>query len=168
MEASEIREYLHNIDGLRQEIADTNADIEQYKAMTIDTFMINDIASPYPGYVEPDGSQHNKYNSHSRVESIAISRISGIEHLENRCFKLRIILSAINTIMPYLYGRNKTIMDLRYKSHMKWEAIAETLNYSTVHVKRIDRKIVRQIIRRYYIQFKHPEGVPKRKKKSTR
>jgi hypothetical protein len=65
MTRARIRYYLHNLDGLRQEIADINGDLEQYRAMSSDSFLVNQDSDALPDTPDPDGSQHQKHNKQS-------------------------------------------------------------------------------------------------------
>jgi len=58
MTRARVRYYLHNLDGLRQEIADINGDLEQYRAMSSDSFLVDQDADVLPEAPGTDGSQH--------------------------------------------------------------------------------------------------------------
>lgn len=158
MKRGTMRYYLHNLDGLRQEIADINADLEQYKAMSSESFKVNEDPDIIPNKPDSDGSQHQKHNSHSNVEQLAVNRADFISRLEQELFDKKTMLSAINCVLYYLnsYDRqvDKQIIQLRYTEHLPWAVIARKLNYDRDTLWHRDCRIIDEIISNYNARLK--------------
>lgn len=161
-----VRHYLHNLDGLKQEIADINADLEQYRAMSSDSFYVNQDADPYndapdPSIIAPKGkikafsnTQVNynpgHYSDHSNVEQLAVNRADFIARLEQELFDKKTILAAINCVLYYLDGYDrqidKQIIQLRYREHLPWSIIGYKLSFDKDYLRQRDQKIIDEII----------------------
>jgi hypothetical protein len=155
---SKVRYYLHNLEGLKQDIADINGDLEQYRAMSSESFQVRQDADVLPDAPDNDGSQHSKYSSHSNVEQLAVNRLEFIEKLEKELFDKKIILSAICCVLYYLnsYDRqtDKQIIQLRYTEHLPWAVVGRKLNYDRDYVRQRDQKIVDEIISNHNVRLK--------------
>lgn len=153
MTRARVRYYLHNLDGLKQEIADINADLEQYRAMSSDSFLVDQDADPLPDKPDPDGSQHQKYTKHSNVETLAVCRLDMIAKLEQELFDKKTILAAINCVLYYLGGYDrqvdKQIIQLRYMEHLPWRQICHKMGQSRDNLLHKDQKIMDEIISNY-------------------
>jgi hypothetical protein len=153
MTRARIRYYLHNLDGLRQEIADINGDLEQYRAMSSDSFLVDQDADVLPDAPDPDGSQHQKYTKHSNVEQLAVCRLDMIAKLEQELYTKKTILAAINCVLYYLgrYDRqaDKQIIQLRYAEHLPWGVISKKMSYEQITLWHKDSQIVDEIISNY-------------------
>jgi len=153
MTRARVRYYLHNLDGLRQEIADINADLEQYRAMSSDSFLVNQDSDVLPDTPDPDGSQHQKHNKHSNVEQLAVVRLDMIAKLEQELYTKKTILAAINCVLYYLCGCDRQvdrqIIQLRYTEHMPWAAISKKTAYEIQTLKNKDCRIIDEIISNY-------------------
>jgi hypothetical protein len=158
MTRARVRYYLHNLDGLKQEISDINADLEQYRAMSSDSFLVDQDADPLPDKPDPDGSQHQKYTKHSGAETLAVCRLDMIAKLEQELFDKKTILAAINCVLYYLGGYDrqvdKQIIQLRYTEHLPWWNVKKCMErskmvYDVDYIKQRDRRIVDEIICNY-------------------
>jgi uncharacterized protein (UPF0335 family) len=174
MTRAKVRYYLHNLDGLRQEIADINADLEQYRAMSSDSFLVNQDSDPYkdapdPSIILPKGkikpfsnTQVNfspgHFSDSSPTESLAIHRADFISKLEQELFDKKTVLAAINCVLYYLEGYDrqvdKQIIQLRYKEHMPWSQISKKISYETTTLKHKDCRIMDEIISNYRVRIK--------------
>jgi len=143
LKPNEIRYWLHNLDGLKAEIEETEDSLKEYRQMEIDAFIIP----------VPSDMPHSR-NVSSQVEQIAIPRLTQIENMENRLFYLRTMLASINTVVnAYPKDSNEyKMLYLRYLSgkNNRWTDIADTLNYSERHIKRLDNLIVGKILSIFY------------------
>jgi hypothetical protein len=176
MKPSEVRYYLHNLDGLKQEIADINADLEQYRAMSTDHFRVNMDPDPYRD--KPKGTQYfppepgepfsntmvrptgGHFNSNSQVESLAVNRVSYIERLETELFRKKNMLLSIKCVIYYLEPIDKRIIELRYTKHMKWYKVAREVNLDEDYAKERDGKVVGNIIKNYNVRIKKTHEIP--------
>ncbi|MFA5307329.1 MAG: hypothetical protein WC365_07820 [Candidatus Babeliales bacterium] len=154
-----VRYYLHNLDGLQQEISDINADLEQYRAMVSDSFYVCQDADPIPDHPDPDGSKHSKHRNHSNVEQLAVSRADFITRLEQELFDKKTILAAINCVLYYLNGYDrqvdKQIIQLRYREHLPWGVICRKMgDYNRDSLLHKDQKIMDEIISNYNVRIK--------------
>jgi hypothetical protein len=180
MTRERVRYYLHNLDGLRQEIADINADLEQYRAMSSESFFVNSDPDPYKdcpetsvilpkGKVRPCTNTTANYNpghysDKSQVENLAIDRADFISGLEQDLFNKKTILSAINCVLYYLDGYDrqidkqidKQIIQLRYVQHLPWKIISHKIPYiDRSNILLHDKKIVDEIVSNYYARIGH-------------
>jgi hypothetical protein len=158
MTRARVRYYLHNLDGLKQEIADINADLEQYRAMSSDSFLVDQDADVLPDKPDPDSSQHQKYTKHSSTEQLAVVRLDRIQGMESELFDKKTILAAINCVLYYLNGYDrqvdKQIIQLRYVEHLPWWNVKKCMErskmvYDVDYIKQRDRRIVDEIISNY-------------------
>jgi hypothetical protein len=182
MTRSTARYYLHNLDGLKQDIADINADLEQYRAMTTPVFytdgakesQVDKDQDPYkdapdPSIILPKGhikaysnTQVNftpgHYSDNSPVESLAIHRADFIIRLEQELFDKKSILAAINCVLYYLDGYDrqldKQIIQLRYREHLPWSIVARKINYARETTLDRDKRIIDEIISNYNARTK--------------
>jgi hypothetical protein len=170
-----VRYYLHNLDGLRQEIADINADLEQYRAMSIESFQVNEDSDPYkdnpdPTIIFPKGKiktfsntavnfSPGHYSDNSSTESLAIHRADFIAYLEKQLFDKKIMLAAINCVLYYLDNIDKKIIYYRYgngsqdNEHMPWWKAAKEICYDKDTLRHKDQQICDGIIRNYNIRI---------------
>jgi len=154
MSPKEIRYYLHNLDGLKQEIADIEADLGQYRAMSTDNFRVNSDPDPYKDKPEPDESQHSKHSDHSSVESLVVSRVTFIERLEKELFTKKTVMSAIKCVMFYMSPTEQRLIYLRYTKHFGWVKTGREMSYTDINCKKIDWKIVNDILNTYHKRLK--------------
>jgi hypothetical protein len=174
MTRASVRFNLHNLEGLKQEIADINADLEQYRAMSSESFYVNQDSDPYkdapdPSIILPKGkikafsnTQVNfspgHYSDTSPTESLAIHRADFIAKLEQELFDKKTVLAAINCVLYYLnsYDRqaDKQIIQLRYTEHLPWAVVGRKLNYDRDYVRQRDQKIVDEIISNHNVRLK--------------
>lgn len=176
MTREQVRYYLHNLEGLKQEIADINADLEQYRAMSSESFFVNNDPDPYkdcpdPSIIKSKGKVRpftNKvanynpghYSDHSSVEMLAVNRADFITKLEQELFDKKTVISAINCVLYYLnsYDRqiDKQIMQLRYAEHLPWKNVAHKIPYiDRSNILLHDKKIVDEIISNYNARIGH-------------
>jgi Mg2+ and Co2+ transporter CorA len=128
------------LDGLKAEIQETEDSLKEYRMMEIDAFIIP----------VPSDMPHGKGTVLSQVETVAIPRLTQIEHMENRLFYLRTMLASINTVIN-AYAKDSVeykIIHLRYLSDKSntWADIIGCLQYSERHIKRMDGLIVGKIL----------------------
>jgi uncharacterized protein (UPF0335 family) len=174
MTRAKARYYLHNLDGLKQEIADINADLEQYRAMSSESFLVNTDPDPYRD--APDATQYfppepvdafsnsvvqpkgGHYNDHSHVETLAVHRADFIAKLEQELFEKKTVLAAINCVLYYLNGYDrqvdKQIIQLRYMEHLPWAVVAKKLYADKDNLRHREQKIIDEIISNYNARLK--------------
>ncbi len=158
MTRARVRYYLHNLDGLQQEISDINADLGDYRAMVSDSFYVCQDAAPLPDHPDPDGSKHNKHRNHSNVEQLAVNRADFISRLEQELFDKKTALAAINCVLYYLGGYDRQIdreiIQLRYKEHLPWAVVAKKLYADKDNLRHREQKVVDEIISNYNVRLK--------------
>jgi uncharacterized protein (UPF0335 family) len=162
-----VRYYLHNLDGLQQEISDINADLGDYRAMVTDEFIVSRVdidADPYRSggnykQLWPEargGGTH--YNNSSHTEQLAVNRADFITKLEQELFDKKTALAAINCVLYYLNGYDKQvdkqIIQLRYKEHKTWYQVHKKTAYEITTLKHKDCQIVDEIISNYNARLK--------------
>jgi len=166
--AKTVRYYLRNIDGLRQEISDLQADMAEYKAMYVENINVMFDPDPYqhthmpiPAWPEKEEeaglsntvmnmkSSKSRFCNYSHVENLVVRRVSFIERLEKELFIKKNLLAAINCILHYLTPQEKEMLELRYQKNWPWQRIADKVHYSVVHLKKKDTKIISSIIENY-------------------
>ncbi len=142
MKAKEVRYYLHNLDGLKEDIRNIQESIELYRNMDIE-YTITPILSHLPIHHEND----------SKVERCVIKRVEYIEQLQRDLMYKHMILDAITSVLNYVHTTSTeyTVMYLRYfdkqkgRSDNSFKDIAQKLNYTESRVEKIDRKIINNI-----------------------
>jgi len=157
-----VRYYLHNLDGLQQEISDINADLGDYRAMVTDEFIVSRVdidADPYRSggnYKQlwpEDRGGGTHYNNSSHTEQLAVNRADFITKLEQELYTKKTILAAINCVLYYLgsYDRqaDKQIIQLRYAEHLPWGVISKKMSYEQITLWHKDSQIVDEIISNY-------------------
>lgn len=177
-----VRYYLHNLDGLKQDIADINADLEQYRAMQTPVFYAegdkisqsDKDTDPYkdapdPSIILPKGKiksfsntqvdfSPGHYSDASPVESLAINRADFITRMEQELFDKKTILAAINCVLYYLGGYDrqvdKQIIQLRYAEHLPWHVVAKKLYSDKDNLRHREQKIVDEVINNYNARLK--------------
>jgi RinA family phage transcriptional activator len=160
MKESEVRYYLHNVDELKLEISDIEADLGQYNAMITDEFILYSTVEaklqqekdkdPYPDRpFSPEGKSQIT-NVFSRTEEIVVKRVDFIKMMEQKIARLKLILMAINNTLYYINDTDKKIIEYRYKQHLKWDAVSKAIPCSEEYARRRDKAIVRQIIAYYF------------------
>lgn len=158
MTRGKVRYYLHNLDGLKQEIADINADLEQYRAMSSDSLLVDADPDPYPSGHDLNEYSGGVHNQSSHAERVAVKRADFIARLEQELFDKKTMLSAINCVLYYLnsYDRqvDKQIIQLRYTEHLPWAVIARKLNYDRDTLWHRDCRIIDEIISNYNARLK--------------
>ncbi len=175
MTRNTVRYYLHNLDGLKQEIADINADLEQYRAMSSEGFYVNNDPDPYkdcpdPSIIAPKGKvkpftnrvvnfNPGHYSDHSSVEALAVVRADFIRRLEQELFDKKSIMAAINCVLYYLEGYDrqidKQIIQLRYKEHLPWKVVSHKMPYiDRSNILLHDKKMVDEIISNYNVRIR--------------
>jgi hypothetical protein len=162
MTRARVRYYLHNLDGLRQEIADINGDLEQYRAMSSDSFLVDQDADVLPDAPGTDGSQHQNYDKHSSAEQLAIVRLDRIQIMESELFQKKTILAAINCVLYYLNGYDrqvdKQIIQLRYVEHLQWRQVQAKMPHDMYYdidtLRHRDQRITDEIISSYNARLK--------------
>lgn len=181
MTRNDVRYYLHNMDGLKQEIADINADLEQYRAMQTPVFYADgekisqsdkDVDpykdTPDPSIILPKGKvkpygntvvnfNPGHYSDHSNVETLAINRADFITQLEQELFDKKTVMAAIKCVLYYLDGYDrqidKKLIQLRYTEHLGWSVLAKRLVYDKDYLRQRDQKIVDEIISNYNVRM---------------
>jgi hypothetical protein len=174
MTREQVRYYLHNLDGLKQEIADINADLEQYRAMSSESFFVNQDPDPYkeapdPSIISPKGKVRDfsntvanynpgHHNNHSNVESLAVNRADFIGRLEQELFHKKTVIAAINCVLYYLDGyerqTDKQIIQLRYIQHLPWKIVSHKIGYmDRSNILLHDKKIIDEIISSYRVRI---------------
>jgi len=169
LNAKTIRYYLRNIDGLRQEISDLQADIAEYKAMYVENINVMFDPDPYPRArvplpVKPDqgedglsgstvSSRKTRHSDYSHVENLVVRRVSFIEKLERELFIKKNLLAAINCVTYYMTPQEKQMFELRYKKHLPWYTIAEKMNYAESYLKERDGWLVKEILSNFKIRI---------------
>jgi hypothetical protein len=180
MTRNRIRYYLHNLDGLKQEISDITADLEQYRAMSSESFLVDNDSDPYPDssdvipFYAPEETEPfsntvpnttgKHYSKHSNVEALAVKRADVIGKMEQELFEKKTILAAINCVLYYLNGYDRAtdrqIILLRYgdgkkeNPHESWNVLERKLIQGKDNLKHRDRKIVEEIISNYNARIK--------------
>jgi uncharacterized protein (UPF0335 family) len=158
MTRARVRYYLHNLEGLRQEIADINADLEQYRAMSSDSFLVDQDVDVLPDAPGTDGSQHQIHTEHSNVETLAVVRLNRIWTMESELFQKKTILAAINCVLYYLNGYDRQvdrqIIQLRYVEHLAWCIVAKKLYADKDNLRHRDQKIIDEIVSSYNARLK--------------
>lgn len=151
MKTNEIRYWLHNFEGLKDEIIEIEECLRQYRVMEIETFIVPVL----------DDMPKGKGKTSSPVENAAISRLTQIERMENRLFYLRTILAAINLVIKaYTDDSNEwRILKMRYfdSKKMQWMEIADELGYSEQNVKKIDGILTNKIMSLFFRKIKVDE-----------
>lgn len=165
---------MHNIDGLKQEISDINADIEQYRAMSTDSFYVNQDNDPYkdapdPSIILPKGKvkpfsnttvnfNPGHYSDSSQTESLAVHRADFITRLEQELFDKKNILAAINCVLYYLNGYDKKadreIIYYRYSEHLPWPVVAKKMYADKDNLRHREQHIIDDIITNYNVRLK--------------
>jgi DNA-directed RNA polymerase specialized sigma subunit len=148
MTAAAIRYYLHNMDDLRRDIADLQADLEQYKAMLPECWKVNDDQSPYkPHDVKWANIQTVVQTEHT--EKLAIRRAEYSLTLEKTLKRLQDILASIEWVIRHFTASEREVYRMRYVEKKERSYIAEKIGIWGESVSRIDKRIVRDIQRHY-------------------
>ena len=145
MKAKEVRYYLHNLDGLKEDIRNIQESIELYRNMDIE-YTITPILSHLPIHHEND----------SKVERCVIKRVEYIEQLQRDLMYKHIILDAITSVLNYIHTTSTeyTVIYLRYfdkrkgRSDNSFQYIAQKLNYTKRRIQSIDEKIISSICKK--------------------
>lgn len=164
MTTQRIREYLYDLDGLRQEIADLRADISQYDAMIPEPVGQPDMTfymtkPPSKAFsntlIRPMGSPRTPGNV---VERLVLLKISYIEKMYEQLKKLQNIQDSIQCIHTYLNktdmeNKNKLTLDVwnyKYFHCLNDSQIAYKTGLTEFDIGNIDkRKIVFPILENY-------------------
>jgi DNA-directed RNA polymerase specialized sigma subunit len=151
--------------GLKEEIADIGAELEQYRDMQTMEFDYNQVdfdPDPYKDKGDMIPSSGSHYNDRSQVDSLVIHRVTFIERQEKRLFKLMTINSTINGILRYLKPLEKDIIQLRYMEGYSWNQVAKRAHFDYDYVREIDSRIIKSMINRYAetVLMKKPTNHP--------
>jgi len=139
MTAAAIRFYLHNLDDLRRDIADLDADIQQYKAMLDDEYKPSGMA----------GIKVQLTTETSHVEKIAVKRADYACTLEKTLKRLQDILKSIEWVIRHFTASEREVYRMKYVEKKERPYIAEKIGIWGESVSRIDKRIVRDIQRHY-------------------
>lgn len=156
----QVRDYLKDLDGLRQEISDLSADIAQYDAMIPEPDSRKEPIQylnkpPNKTYsntlIRPMGSPRAKSNV---VEMIVIKKLSSIEPFRRKHRQLCNIYMAIQFVYNYLDDWQKDLWEYKYIDGLTNEKTAEMLHVTIDVVDNTDRrKIIGAIIENYRIRI---------------
>jgi hypothetical protein len=141
---------------LQHDIADTYADICQYAAMlpTDEWKAVDDDPDPYPFRPDTISSGGRGNTSSSRVESLALKRISGIAHMKRWHKKMVDVQAAIDFVLEYANDRERNLLQWKYldKITVSMLTIADRLDTTLRQVLYIDEVLVDEIIKNYNIR----------------
>ena len=143
MTTNEIRFYLHNYDKLKSEIQALSESLKEYRLMDgVKPKIITDMPICHTG--------------ESIVESLIVKRLDYVSGLEAEIDSKMRVLNAINAVYFYLKEPIRTIIEMRYfllrnpddvrRQKYNWQEIAEEVHYSEQSCRRIDQKVVTQIL----------------------
>ena len=152
---------MHNINELVAEIADLNADVEQYKAMLPEHEQVKRDKDPYK-QVGGHGMKVQLTTTMSYPESLAINRADYITRREAELQAKRLILAAIQWVLQYLTTQERTIHMLRHVKSQSWRRVESNIRYNERHVRRIEQKVVDDIIFRAQRKIAEKKGKKKR------
>jgi len=133
---AQIRYYLHNLDDLRMDIADLDADIAQYKAML-----------PEDEY-KPSGMAGVKVQltqQTSHVEKVALKRVEYCCTLEKTLKRMKDILESIEWVIRHFKDSEREVYRMKYVEKRKMRNISVRVGFSERKAKYIDTRIVRDI-----------------------
>ena len=133
---AQIRYYLHNLDDLRMDIADLDADIAQYKAML-----------PEDEY-KPSGMAGVKVQltqQTSHVEKVALKRVEYCCTLEKTLKRMKDILESIEWVRRHFKDSEREVYRMKYVEKRKMRNISVRVGFSERKAKYIDTRIVRDI-----------------------
>ena len=136
---AQIRFYLHNIDDLRIDIADMDADIAQYKAMLDDEYKPSGVA----------GIKIQLTTQSSYVEKIAVRRAEYACTLEKTLQRMKDILESIEWVIRHFTVSEREVYRMKYVEKRKMWNVAVRVGFSERKAEYIDTGIIRDIQRHY-------------------
>ncbi len=137
----EVRYWLYNLEGLKEEISIDEEELRRLQELDIPEYTTTSL----------DGMPRSRGNTSRPVETVVVHRVSCFESIKKRILTNRLLLLAINHVIMELNETEFKMFNLKYVKKPKptMYEIAKSLNYSIDYCKKIDTRIVKDIITEY-------------------